>query len=84
MEKVILDLNDIASGKVELGSFKAKLEGMDLSSYHGKEVQIRGCAPTWAHLLVAGKLFGKVKRLEFLLDNGQDGLPIEVWKHPPE
>jgi hypothetical protein len=76
---VTLDLNDIASGKVELGTFKMKLEKLDLSSYEGKEVQVRGCAPTWAHLLVAGRLFGKVKRLEFLMDDGKEGIPVEVY-----
>lgn len=79
MEKVILDLNDIASGKVELGTFKAKLDKMDMTALQGKEVQVKGCAPTWAHLLVAGKLFGKVKRLEFLMDNGKEGIPVEVY-----
>ena len=78
MEKIILDLNDIASGKVELGSFKAKLDKLDFAPFQGKEVQVKGCAPTWAHLLVAGKLFGKVKRIEFLLDDGKDGIPIDV------
>ena len=79
MNKVILDLNDISKGKVELGSFKVKLDGLDLSGYHGKHVQIKGCAPTWAHLLVAGRLFGKVGKLEFLLDDGKAGVPIEVY-----
>ncbi len=79
MEKLTLDLNDISQGKVELGSFKSKLDAFDLSVYHGKEVQIKGCAPTWAHLLVAGRLFGKVKRLEFLMDDGKGGVPLEVY-----
>jgi len=79
MEKVTLDLNDIASGKVELSSFKSKLDALDLSTYQNKEVQVRGCAPTWAHLLVAGRLFGKVKRLEFLMDDGKEGVPVEVY-----
>jgi hypothetical protein len=79
MDKVILDLNDIASGKVELGTFKAKLDEMDLTPLEGKEVQVKGCAPTWAHLLVAGKLFGKVKRLEFLMDDGKGGVPVGVY-----
>lgn len=79
MEKLVIDLNDIANGKVELSSFRSKLENLDLSTYHGKEVQVRGCAPTWAHLLVAGRLFGKVKRLEFLMDDGKQGVPVEVY-----
>jgi hypothetical protein len=79
-DPLVLDLNDIAQGKVELGSFRAKLESLDLAPYHGREVQVQGCAPTWAHLLVAGKLYGKVKKLEFLMDDGKGGIPVEVYK----
>ena len=79
MEKITFDLNDIANGKVELQSFQTKLDKLDLSPYHGQDVQIKGCAPTWAHLLVAGRLFGKVKSLEFLLDDGKGGVPLPVY-----
>jgi hypothetical protein len=75
---VKLDLNDIASGKVELASFKLKLDAMDFSSYANKHVQIEGCAPTWAHLLVAGKLFPLVSHLDFLLDDGKEGKAIPI------
>jgi len=77
-ETVSLDLNDIASGKVELESFQTKLNAMDLSVYAGKRVQIHGCAPTWAHLLVAGKLFPLVSALDFVLDDGKEGRVIPV------
>ena len=78
METVTLDLNDIASGKVELASFTAKVNSMDFSSYQGKRVQLAGCAPTWAHLLVAAKLFPLVSAIDFLLDDGKDGRTIPV------
>jgi hypothetical protein len=78
METVTLDLNDIASGKVELASFNEKLAALDLSTYHGKHVQLTGCAPTWAHLLVAGKLFPIVSRLDFLIDDGKAGKPVSI------
>ncbi len=78
---VSLDLNDIASGKVELASFKAKVESMDFSSYRNKHVQLKGCAPTWAHLLVAGKLFPLVSALDFILDDGKDGKVIDFFRN---
>lgn len=79
-DKVSLDLNDIASGKVELASFQSKLDQMDLSPYKGKHVQLSGCAPTWAHLLVAGKLVPIVSGIDFILDDGKEGKVIEVLK----
>jgi hypothetical protein len=79
-EKIALDLNDIASGKVELASFKAKLDQLDLSLYTGKHVQLSGCAPTWAHLLVASKLTPIVTGLDFILDDGKEGKVIEVLR----
>ena len=79
-EKITLDLNDIASGKVELASFQHKVNSLDLTSYKGQYVQLVGCAPTWAHLLVAGKLFPIVAGLDFVIDDGKDGKVIEVLK----
>jgi hypothetical protein len=78
MDKVTLDLNDIASGKVELASFEQKVAALDLSPYKGKHVQMVGCAPTWAHLLVAGRLFPVVAGLDFVIDDGKDGKPVKV------
>lgn len=78
MEKITLDLNDIASGKVELASFQQKVSALDVSAYQGKHVQLTGCAPTWAHLLVAGKLFPVVGALDFVIDDGKDGKPVSV------
>lgn len=76
---VVLDLNDISSGKVELVSFQSKLNSMDFSPYHNQHVQLSGCAPTWAHLLVAAKLLPMVSKLDFLLDDGKDGKAIPVY-----
>lgn len=77
---ILLDLNDIATGKVELKTFQEKLDSLNWDLYAGQEVQIRGCAPTWAHLLVAGRLFGKIKKLEFLIDDRKAGVPVEVFR----
>lgn len=79
-DKIALDLNDIASGKVELSSFQDKLNKFDLSPFKGKHVQLQGCAPTWAHLLVAGKLVPLVTGLDFVIDDGKEGKVIEVLK----
>ncbi len=79
-DKVTLDLNDIAQGRVELNSFKEKLSQFDLNPYTGKLVQLKGCAPTWAHLLVAGQLVPLVSGLDFLIDDGKGGKPIEVLR----
>ncbi len=79
-EKIALDLNDIASGKVELASFQEKLNNFDLAPFKGKHVQLQGCAPTWAHLLVAGKLVPLVTGLDFVIDDGKEGKVIEVLK----
>ena len=80
MDKIILDLNDLASGKVELASFQQKVSSLDISSYEGKHVQLAGCAPTWAHLLVAGKLFPVVAGLDFLIDDGKEGKAVSVFQ----
>ena len=80
MEKVTLDLNDLASGKVELSSFQQKVIALDVAPYKGRHVQLTGCAPTWAHLLVAGKLFPIVGALDFVIDDGKDGKPVEILK----
>ncbi len=79
-EKIVLDLNDIASGKVELASFQQKLTSFDVSPYKGKHVQLVGCAPTWAHLLVAGKLFPIVSALDFVIDDGKEGKAVELLR----
>ncbi|MCG3204541.1 MAG: hypothetical protein KCHDKBKB_01256 [Elusimicrobia bacterium] len=78
MEKITLDLNDLASGKVELASFQQKVTTLDVTLYKDKHVQLVGCAPTWAHLLVAGKLFPVVGALDFLIDDGKEGKPVQI------
>lgn len=80
MDKILLDLNDIAGGKVELASFQQKVSALDVSSYKDKHVQLAGCAPTWAHMLVAGRLFPVVSGLDFVIDDGKQGKAVEVIK----
>jgi hypothetical protein len=76
---VRLDLAEIADGPVSITNFKFKLDKYDLSRFDGKHVQLEGCAPTWAHLMVAGRLFGKARKVEFVIDNGKEGIPTPVF-----
>ena len=75
-----LDLNDIARGKIDVAGFRAKLDAFDLARFSGKHVVLRGCAPTWAHLMVASRLAGKVAGLDFLIDDGKAGIPVEILR----
>lgn len=77
---VTLDLADIAPGRIDVAGFKTRLAGYDLSRFEGQHVLIRGCAPTWAHLMVAGRLIGKVPALDFVIDDGKSGIPVEVYR----
>ncbi len=77
---VTLDLADIQPGKVDVAGFTQKLSGYDLARFEGRHVLIRGCAPTWAHLMVAARLIGKVPALDFLIDDGKSGIPVEVYR----
>lgn len=77
---VKLDPADLAGGRVEFASFPAKVAALDVEAYRGKHVQLEGCSPTWAHLLVAGKLFPVVKGLDFVIDDGKTGKVVEVLK----
>lgn len=75
----VLDLTELL-GRIELDTFEEKLQELDLSPYMGKKVQMRGCAPVWAHLAVAAKLIGNVEELEFLVDDGREGKPLKVYR----
>ena len=80
----ILDLNTLVSGPVKLEAFRDRLAGFDVSPYAGKHVQLKGCAPTWAHLMVAGKLFGVAHCVDFLMDDKKGPQPIEVYRNVKE
>ncbi|MEE9593297.1 MAG: hypothetical protein V3W28_06935 [Thermoplasmata archaeon] len=76
--KEVLDLSELL-GLVRLDEFPAQLEKMDFSRYEGKKVQMRGCVPVWAHLAVAARLMDRVEELEFLVDDGKEGKPIQIY-----
>jgi hypothetical protein len=79
-EIVKLDPSDLAGGRVEFASFPSKVEAFNLETYRGKHVQLEGCSPTWAHLLVAGKLFGIAEGIDFIIDDGKGGKVVEVFR----
>ena len=79
MELVALDLNDLFPAKASVQVVQEKLLHWDTSSYKEKRVQLKGCSPTWAHLMVAGKLFGVAKAVDFILDNSKGGIVIPIY-----
>ncbi len=79
-EKLVIDLNDLFPVKASVIDVQAKISQWDTSAYQGKEVQIRGCSPTWAHLIVAGKLFGTAASIDFLMDDAKGGVSIPVYR----
>ncbi len=76
--KEVLDLSELL-GLVRLDGFEAQLEKLDFARYEGKKVQMRGCVPVWAHLAVAARLMERVDELEFLVDDGKEGKPIQIY-----
>ena len=79
--KTIIDLNELFPAKASVQTVQERISGWDVSSYKNKSVQLKGCSPTWAHLMVAGKLFGTASSIDFILDNAKGGIPISVY--PP-
>ena len=80
MEKVVIDLNELFPTKASVQNVQEKMAQWDVSPYKDKSVEIRGCSPTWAHLIVAGKLFGTVSSIDFLLDDAKGGIPIPIYR----
>lgn len=81
-QDVVIDLNDLFPVKSSPQAVQEKVAGWDVSPYKDKPVQIRGCSPTWAHLIVAGKLFGTAASVDFLMDDAKGGVPIPIYRKP--
>ena len=79
-EKLVVDLNDLFPPKTSPAEVSAKVAGWDVAAYKDKPVTIRGCSPTWAHLIVAGKLFGTASSVDFLMDDAKGGVSIPVYR----
>ena len=82
-DKVVIDLNELFPVKASVQMVQEKLAGWDVSPYKGKAVQLRGCSPTWAHLIVAGKLFGTATAIDFLQDDAKGGVSIPIYSRAP-
>lgn len=78
MNPILFDMNTIFPGKPDPATFAEKVAAHDFAVYRQQIVQLKGCAPTWAHLMVAARLLPLVARLEFLIDDGKGGRPIPV------
>ena len=79
IETIVLDLNDLFIPKTSFQSFQEKIAGWDVSIYKNKNIQMKGCSPTWAHLMVAGKLFESATSISFIMDDGKGGIPIPIY-----
>jgi len=79
-EKMLIDLNDLFPAKAGVSEVQAKAASWDVTPYRDRSVQIRGCSPTWAHLIVAGRLFGTARSVDFLLDDGKGGVSVPVYR----
>lgn len=78
MESVILDLNTAFPGKSNPQTFAAQVAQHDFAPYAGQRVQLHGCAPTWAHLIVAVRLFAIGADVDFLIDDGKEGIVVPI------
>lgn len=78
-DKVVIDLNELFPAKVSVQTVLERVSQWDVSPYKDKPVQIKGCSPTWAHLIVAGKLFGVVSSIDFLLDDAKGGISVPIY-----
>ncbi len=74
LEKVALNTDVLAGmdGKVNESSVKMKLPQFNLEEYRGKHVVVKGCAPTWAVMLLQHQLEGVAARLSFVLYDGRE------------
>lgn len=78
-EKILIDLNELFPPKANPQMVREKVSQWDVSQYKNKAVQLKGCSPTWAHLLVAGKLFGVAASIDFLIDDARGGQSIPIY-----
>lgn len=78
MEPVILNLNTLFPGKPSPQDFSGRVAAHDFSDCTGQHVQLRGCAPTWAHLIVAARLLPIVSGIDFLIDDGKSGIVVPI------
>lgn len=78
MNILLFDMNDKFPGKADPATFPAKVAAFDFAPFRGAHVQLKGCAPSWAHLLVAARLQPLVAQLDFLVDDGKGGVVVPL------
>ncbi|HEY5039672.1 MAG TPA: hypothetical protein VIJ93_11420 [bacterium] len=73
-EKVILKTDVLAdmSGKVTERSVAQTFPNFKQEDYQGKHVVIKGCAGTWAVMMLQHKLEGVAAHLSFALYDGKE------------
>jgi hypothetical protein len=76
LEKMVLNTDVLAGmdGKVNESSVKIKLPQFNLEKFRGKHVVVKGCAPTWAVMLLQHQLEGVAAKLSFVLYDGKEYL----------
>ncbi len=78
MKTVTLDLNQLFPGKPSPHSFPQQVAQHDFSRYAGQRVRLHGCAPTWAHLMIAARLLPVAAGVDFLIDDGKEGIVVPI------
>lgn len=76
LDKIMLNTDVLAGmdGKVTEASVKMKLPQFQPENYRGKHVVVKGCAPTWAVMLLQHRLEGVADHLSFVLYDGKEFL----------
>lgn len=74
--KDLFDLGIFMEGLSTPEELGKKLAKEDLSKFKDKIVQLRGCAPTWAYMILSHRFEGIAKGVEFRL---ADGKSVRVW-----
>lgn len=78
MTQSIFDLNTVFPGKPNPQTFAAQVAAHDFAPYAGQRVRLHGCAPTWAHLIVAARLIAVGAAVDFLIDDGKEGIVVPI------
>ncbi len=78
MDTLTFDLNQAFPGKPNPNTFSAQVAQFNFESMRGKRVRLHGCAPTWAHLMVAAQLTRHGAAVDFLIDDGKSGIVVPI------
>lgn len=75
---MVFDMNAAFQGKANPQTFPAAARAFDYVPYAGQRVQMKGCAPAWAHLIVAAQLQQVASAIDFLIDDGKGGIVVPI------